>query len=511
MKLLEKDSVAQTEELFINGASVVFYTVKLLDSAITDKKIDSFKNKDTYEIIEEAQYGYIEKMFSVGNHSDNILFKLSKSDTISGVPLDHGKSVTVDLNHYVLLYSKSAILLQTVFIFDVRQKITKTSNNVITNVGSALSVTSLLALIHEIKNVSTTAGGSFRNITEEKLKQICEDLKMTDNISSFETMQNEQNIAIQIWDIASLPLDCDRRSISGDYLEGRYELDLAALLLLYDWHHTKGELWKQLSSRQIREAVANRTDVLNDHRILASERICIEISQVDEPCFRDISERRLSLYGYDSTSAFLWGYLSIIEIGIKNCVSVLKKLCQCVLVDAHRDILDLSKKRYQVLLLKDQYLSIGEMCIEDRHKKFISRGITKKHLNEVIESIKRADQQFQDLSNLSISETTSKSSIEISELFKAFRGYTEEQDRSNDIVSVLGLILAITSVFAAIEYIEDLFNVDCLCGRLIILGSVGLLYSVMALFVIIRIKGKKKNRSTKKSKANIEEKEENRK
>lgn len=510
MKLLENGSSEQTEELSINGASVVFYTVKLLDSAITDEDIVSFGNESTYEIIEEAQYGYIEEMFSVGNPSDNILFKLSESDTISDVPLDHGKSVTVDLNHYVLLYSKRAILLQTVFIFDVRQIITETSNKK-TNMGSALSVTSLLALIHEIKNVSTTAGHRFSEITEERLRQICNDLKKPDKISLCETKQNEQNIAIQIWDIASLPSDCDRESISGDYLEGRYELDLAALLLLYDLHHTKDGLWKQLSSSQIREAVANRTDVLNDHRILASERICIEISQVDEPRFREISKRRLSLYGYDSTSAFLWGYLSIIEIGIKNCGSVLRELCQCVSEDAHRDILGLSKKRHQVLCLKDQYLSIDEMCIEGRHKEFIGRGITKKDLNKVIQNINKADQQFQDLSNLLISETTSKSSIEISELFKAFRGYTEEQDRSNDIVSELGLILAITSVFAAIEYIEDLFNVDCLCGRLIILGSVGLLYSVMALFVIIRIKGKKKNRSTKKSKANIEEKEENRK
>lgn len=500
MQLLKNGSIEQTEELSINGASVVFYTVRLLDSAITDEDIVSFDNGSTYERIEEAQYGYIEKMFSVGNPSDNILFKLSESDTISGVPLDHDNSVTVNLNHYVLLYSKRAILLQTVFIFDVRQIIAQTSNKK-TNMESALSVTSLLALIHGIKNVSTTAGQSFRRIIENRLTQICNDLKMPANISFCETKQNEQNIAIQIWDIASLPPDCNRKSISGDYLEGRYELELAALLLLYNEHYTKDGLWKQLSSSQIRKAVANRTDVLNDHRILASERICIEISQVDEPCFRDISNRRLSLYGYDSTSTFLWGYLSIIEIGIKNCVSVLSELCQCILEDAHMDILDLSKKRQQVLRLKDQYLSIDEMCIEGRHKEFIGRGITKKHLNEVIENINKADQQFQDLSNLSISETTSKSSIEISELFKAFRGYTEEQDRSNDIVSVLGLILALTSVFAATEYIEDLFNVDCLCGRLIILGSVVLLYFVMALFVVIIIKGKKKNRSTKKSKA----------
>ncbi len=510
MKLLENGSSEQTEELSIYGASVVFYTVRLLDSAITDEDIDSFGKVSTYKIIEEPQHGYIEKMFSVDNPSDNILFKLSEGDTISDVPLDHGKFVTVELNHYVLLYSKRAILLQTVFIFDVRQIITETSNE-ITNVGSALSVTSLLALIHEIKNVNTSAGRRFCKITEDRLKQICKDLNMPENISSCETKQNEQNIAIQIWDIASLPSDCDRKSISGDYLEGRYELDLAALLLLYNEHCIEGGLWKQLSSSQIRKAVANRTDVLNDHRILASERICIEISQVDEPCLRDISKRRLSLYGYDSTSAFLWGYLSIIEIGIKNCVSVLNELCQCILEDTHMDILDLSKKRQQVLRLKGQYLSIGEMCIEGRHKEFIDRGITKKYLNKVIENINKVDQQFQDLSNLSISETTSKSSIEISELFKAFRGYTEEQDRSNDIVSVLGLILALTSVFAAAEYIEDLFNVDCLCGRLIILGSVILLYFVMALFVVIIIKGKKKNRSTKKSKANIEEKEENRK
>ncbi|MBS7259630.1 MAG: hypothetical protein KIG25_04285 [Eubacteriales bacterium] len=497
MRLLKNGSIEPTEELTINGASVVFYTVRLLDNSITDADVSIFCNDSCYQQIQEAQYGYIERMFSVDNPSDNIFFKLSEIDTIHNVRASSDTSINLNLNHYVLLYSQRAILLQTIFIFDTRGIIE--TNNAKTPTDDSLSVTNLLALIHDIKNINSDAGKAFYQIIENRFAQICNALKICDSSSFCETKQNEQNIAIQIWDIASLPSECDRNSISGDYLEERYELELAALLLLYNEHYTKDELWKNLSSSQIRKAVANKTDVLNDHRILASERICIEISQVDEPSFRDISKHRLSVYGYDSTSTFLWGYLSIIEIGLKNCVSVLSELCQCILEDAHVNILNLSKKRQQVLRLKDQYLSIDEMCIEGRHKEFIGRGITKKHLNEVIENINKADQHFQDSSNLAISETTSKSSVEISELFKAFRRYTEEQDRSNDIVSVLGLILALASVFAVAEYIEELFSVDYLCGRLIILGSIILLFAITALFVVIN--KKKKSRSTKKSKS----------
>lgn len=494
---LQEDGKTKYEELEINGASVVFSTVRLLDNPITEDGISSFCNDNRYREIKEADYGYIERMFSADNHSDNMLFRINAIDPIPNVWAndDGTEFLDIELNHYVLIYAKRAILLQTILIFDVQNKI-KDTENIKTPITNPLSVTNLLAVIHDIKNSETTAGVEFYKIIKDKLDRICDSLDIEGGDSLRETQPQEQNIAIQIWDIASLPTDLGQDKISGDYLEGRYELDLAALLLLYDWHHTKDGLWKQLSSSRIREAVANRTDVLNDHRILASEMICIEISQVDKPYFTAISKCRLSLYGYDSTSTFLWGYLSIIEIGIKNCVSVLKKLCTCVLYDAHMDILDLSKKSYQVLLLKDQYLSIGEMCIEGRHKEFISRGITKKHLNEVKESINRADQQFQDLSNLSISETTSKSSIEISELFKAFRGYTEEQDRQNDKISKLGLALAGISLIAVIEYIESWFSVvnywvkGIICGVLVVPGAV-----VACCF----LKNKNKGSSSKKT------------
>jgi len=504
---LQEDGKTKYEELEINGASVVFSTVRLLDNPITEDGISSFCNDNRYREIKEADYGYIERMFSADNHSDNKLFRIKAIDQISDVRTNDAGTERLDiaLNHYVLIYAKRAILLQTILIFDVQNKIEDTEN-IKTPITNPLSVTNLLAVIHDIKNSETTAGVEFYKIIKDKLDRICDSLDIEGGDSLRETQPQEQNIAIQIWDIASLPTDLGQNKISGDYLEGRYELDLAALLLLYDWHHTKDGLWKQLSSSRIREAVANRTDVLNDHRILASEMICIEISQVDKPSFSKISERRLSVYGYDSTSTFLWGYLSIIEIGLRKCVSDLKKLCQHIPEDKAtpvNKILELSKKRQQVLLLRDQYQSIDEMCRESRHKAFIVRGTTVKQLNNVVENIDRANQHFQNSANLAISEMTAETSVEIRNLIEAFQEYTEEQDRSNDKVTILSLVLAATSIFAAAEYIESWCSElnhlikGIILGGCVVLGVLGVVVTCCVLKIKKKRRSSKKNRKEK--------------
>lgn len=513
---LQEDGKTKYEELEINGASVVFSTVRLLDNPITEDGISSFCNDNRYREIKEADYGYIERMFSADNHSDNMLFRINAIDPIPNVWAndDGTEFLDIELNHYVLIYAKRAILLQTILIFDKRG-IIDAGNADIMSIKKPLSITNLLAIIHDIKNSNPNAGNAgqkFWNIIETRLDQICSSLKIDDS-SSFgdpeqnkQTKENEQNIAIQIWDIANLPTNLNQNNISGEYLEKRYELELATLLLLYDEHHTRNGEWKRLSLNQIKRVVGNKTDVLNDHRILVSERICVEISQVDKPSFSDISRRRLSVYGYDSTSTFLWGYLSIIEIGLRKCVRDLKNLCQCISEDKAtpvNEILDLSKKRQQVLRLRDQYQSVDEMCIERRHKAFIVRGTTVKQLNNVVENIDRANQHFQNSANLAISEMTAETSVEIRNLIEAFQEYTEEQDRSNDKVTILSLVLAATSIFAAAEYIESWCSElnhlikGIILGGCVVLGVLGVVVTCCVLKIKKKRRSSKKNRKEK--------------
>ena len=75
----------------------------------------------------------------------------------------------------------------------------------------------------------------------------------------------------------------------------------------------------------------------------------------------------------------------------------LKNLCQCISEDKAtpvNEILDLSKKRQQVLRLRDQYQSVDEMCIERRHKAFIVRGTTVKQRSREHRQSKSAFSEF---------------------------------------------------------------------------------------------------------------------
>ena len=481
---------AAGEVLRVNGASIVFYTV-----CVPKQTVDvNNAALDCGTPIKPDRYGYIENIFRSdypAETGESLLFKLSGSDIIQSMRLNDTDSVDLCLNHYVLFYSKRAILLQTVILFDFN-RIGKHEHNSVTNLSQPLSTTHLLRLIHNIKKSE-----DFSKTLIGRLNKVLGPLRVsTENCCM--TNWNEQNIAIQIWDVASLPGEIASKPIlSGESdLAKRYEIDLAALLLLYDERHTSGENWMYLSSVRVRGALDSGTDATVDHRILSSDRVCVEISQIDKPSISDISETRLRTYGYDSTSAFLWGYLSLIESGLNYCNYVLKNLCDSVENELSTDgIKKLSSRRYEVLLLRDQYQSIGKSCIESRHKEFIRKGMVKKHLSEELGMINTLDKRFRDLSNLSII-------TELKNLQEKFQSYTREQDETNDRISMIGLLLALTSIIPVPGFFEYLFEREFYWwGKLIII----VICIVILGIVYLGAKNKQKKRRLSKQSASNED------
>ena len=57
---------SQTEELQINGASIVFYSVKVLSKPLSDSEIELLLNAEGFERVQSNQ-GYIEKIFNLND------------------------------------------------------------------------------------------------------------------------------------------------------------------------------------------------------------------------------------------------------------------------------------------------------------------------------------------------------------------------------------------------------------------------------------------------------------
>jgi ABC-type transport system involved in cytochrome bd biosynthesis fused ATPase/permease subunit len=147
-------------------------------------------------------------------------------------------------------------------------------------------------------------------------------------------------------------------------------------------------------------------------------------------------------------------------------------------------IADFSRTRQKILAEKDSYEFLDKMCIEDRHKAFLGNASGKKGLADYLNRIADTDKQIQDLADLIILERTSDANEEIKKLLETLQNYTREQDRSNDIISWLSLLLAISSVFSVAEYITGVFLIESLLGKVITLAAIICVFAVVAVIII---------------------------
>jgi hypothetical protein len=311
---------------------------------------------------------------------------------------------------------------------------------------------------------------SIKTIIASFIEQAIEKEKINTSIFLDISNEDQQSLSLQIWDIASKTFR-EEEEINGEELASCYELELSAILSCYNEHFSKDGLWKQQSANQVHRSALSKTDVLMDHQVLLSERVCIEISQVNHPILRPISATRLSAYGYDSTSIFLWGYIVIMNIGYVICdiksSSLQNKMKEMIkkAKDSNswtsNDILRFTIDKQDISRELDIYSSLKNICIEERHKDFINNGATIKGLVEIHDRINRVFSEINELSRLFIESETSSKSNEIGELLKEVK---ELNKRNGDTSTSLSLISVFVAIFALISLKDDLsslFTMPC--------------------------------------------------
>lgn len=476
------------EELCINGASLIFYTVKALDKPLNDKQIEKLSKSKSFKEIQPNQ-GYIEKIFSLNDTTkrDHVLFTSDSKTILSPLELESNIYINPVVNHFITLYSKSILLIQSIIVFDKRQ-ITKFPN--ITEIKTPIKTNHILNIIHKIKNKDDDWHKELNIDVEKTIKSFLEQsVKYTPNLFVNISNKNQQSLSLQIWDIES-ELFNKEKDIVGEELAKCYELELSAILSCYNEHFSTNELWKQQSANQVHRSALSKTDVLLDHQVLLSERVCVEISQVDYPVLRSISAARLFTYGYDSTSIFLWGYIVLICAGYEKCDIRSNNIHTDIIQRTEKhdweneDIIRITIDKQRISKEINKYSSLKDVCIEERHKDFIENGVKIKGLKQIQDRIKQVFDEMNELSNLFVATDTSSTSNEINDLLKEVK---ELNNRNGNSSTSLALISVFVATLTLISLKDDLSSIIPLqnFGVIWVCSVLGAAF-ILALYIFIK-------------------------
>jgi len=404
--------------------------------------------------------------------------------------------ITPVINHYISLYAKRILLVQSVLVFDKNEII---KYNYTTEIKNAIKTDDILKIIHNIRNKDEDCFKKLSYNVDKLIDNFLNKLKesgVSTDLFEYLTDKNEQCLSVQLWDIASLNIK-QGEDVIGVELAERYELELSAILSCYNEHFSSNELWKKQSANQVHQSALSRTDVLNDHQVLLSERVCVEISQVNYPELRQISAKRLFTYGYDSTSIFLWGYLVMVSAGYEIC-----EMKSNLLHNKMIQLIKESSKNYEgnkqitvdkqlISIEMEQYAALGKISIEERHKYYINKGLKIRGLIVIQEHVEKIFNKMKELSEVTLAADTTQINSEINVLLKEVQIMNKNQGETSTRLSILSLILAFAAIFPLVNFIINIIpSLNNPKGLLLIFfGSVLLLI----LITIIILNRKRRN------------------
>ena len=302
------------KELKIDGLSLVFYNFYLLpqDSSVnaSNEGLEKLESPNKYQIMFE---------FSSQEQANHEVYLYKKTLTIAPTMLLTELKIAGNARLYFQLVEGKFLLATTVINVDRLSTILATK----VDAERSLTVDDVFSMVMQLE---WEQGSIFKELELQREKAVneCFGEFKKPPISSL----NGKIVGIQIWDIADLKLS-PTEMISGFELAHKYAWEITALLQVTSDLMRAHQTWRRRSHEQVAQLMCESTAVLADHRVITNGRVCLEISQVTHPTLTERSSDRLRLFGYDSTSIYLWATwlcpASSWTILVTNCQSFFKK------------------------------------------------------------------------------------------------------------------------------------------------------------------------------------------
>ena len=499
------------EELLINGASIVFYSAFVLDKPLSNESIDLIDKGDEPKFSRiTSSMGYIEKMFALApsTENDHLVYKHLIPFHLPPTEISDSTVIIPKLSQTVTLYSRRILLITSIVLFD-RREVSRHPD--VTNVERPLNTDDILKLIHDVQTDGHECNVTYAQTLDGTISDFLAQCPAENN-PRLTFKKSDKSIAVQIWDIASLKVK-KKQEIDGEELSKKYAWEIAALLSCYNEHFARDGLWRQQSPTQVDRTVRAETDVLRDHRILVSEQVCLEISQIDHPKLRAVSASRLYSYGYDSTSIFLWGYLVMLTAGIEDCEIRSKRLMNQMLTElnekqkdqvanpasangsSRRDRLNwFVVQRMQISQDAERLESLVNQCIEERHKFFLKRGSDIRGFNatssQVSDTFEKAKELAFDYSQVILAADSSDSNEHTNQLLQELKSLNQEQSESSRRIGVLNILVGYLAVVPVTEFFVGLIpSLNTVVGKS--LTAIGMLILISLILIASRWIGSK--------------------
>jgi hypothetical protein len=247
-----------------------------------------------------------------------------------------------------------------------------------------------------------------------------------------------------------------------------YAWEIAALLSYATDHLVEDGLWLRRSPQSVFSHVRTGMAFFDDHMVFVNADCCLEMAHLPA-WLRGRSQFRLSQYGYDSSSIFVW------------TVGILRRIIGDDLSARYRTILAdlairneispaeqslMTRRRVQHSALLDRSVGFREKLIEGRNRSLDEWTERERPTEQVLATLNR---------NMEKCETVSLSLLRVRE--------DREKYRRDSLIAVMGVVLAVVQIPPFVDQVAGWLD-----DRKWELLGVSALLIVVPLMVLLRVR-----------------------
>ncbi|WP_328871812.1 hypothetical protein OHT76_17790 [Streptomyces sp. NBC_00287] len=275
----------------------------------------------------------------------------------------------------------------------------------------------------------------------------------------------EGSAAIQVWNLDGTLNRASASLYGGVDESAKYAWEISALLSYATDHLLEDGLWLRRSPQSVFGHVRTGMAFFDDHMVFVNADCCLEMAHLPA-WLRGRSQFRLSEYGYDSSSIFVW------TVGILRrivCDDLSARYRQVLADLAMRNVIApaeqslLTRRRVQHAALIDRCVGFREKLIEGRNRSLDEWTVRERPTEQVLVGLNR---------NMEKCETVSLSLLRVRE--------EQEKNRRDSLIAVMGIVLAVVQIP---DFVEQTAN--WLDGRRWPLLGVSALLIVVPLAVLL--------------------------
>ncbi|WNM35526.1 hypothetical protein RKE30_36805 [Streptomyces sp. Li-HN-5-11] len=278
----------------------------------------------------------------------------------------------------------------------------------------------------------------------------------------------EGSVAMQVWNLDGTENRASTSLYAGVDESATYAWEIAALLSYATDHLVEDGLWLRRSPQSVFSHVRTGMAFFDDHMVFVNADCCLEMAHLPA-WLRGRSQFRLSQYGYDSSSIFVW------------TVGILRRIIGDDLSARYRTILAdlairneispaeqslMTRRRVQHSALLDRSVGFREKLIEGRNRSLDEWTERERPTEQVLATLNR---------NMEKCETVSLSLLRVRE--------DREKYRRDSLIAVMGVVLAVVQIPPFVDQVAGWLD-----DRKWELLGVSALLIVVPLMVLLRVR-----------------------